>query len=146
MQGQLPIQGEATLLIGQDEASEASHIADHLEILFSTGHRDVEGKITPGRCAILLGRTRFNLLAIEKELEKREIPFYKRLSSLHENESQLVNDFQLALRVVANPIDRLHLAALAKRWGHSGASLRNVSTVGDVLSLLKSLGIHETRL
>jgi DNA helicase-2/ATP-dependent DNA helicase PcrA len=138
VEGQLPVQGQATLLIGADEEGEANQIAAHLEMLFSAGHPDVEGKITPARCAIL-GRTRFTLLAVERELEKREIPFYKRLSSLHENESVLVDEFQLALRVVANPIDRLHLAALAKKWGQSTVNLRNVSTVGDVLRLLKSL-------
>jgi DNA helicase-2/ATP-dependent DNA helicase PcrA len=138
VEGQLPVQGQATLLIGQDEKGEAEQIADQLERLFSEGHPDVEGRITPARCAIL-GRTRFSLLAIERELEEREIPFYKRLSSLHENESVLVEDFQLALRVVANPIDRLHLAALAKKWGQSSVNLRNISTVDEVLSFLTSL-------
>ena len=138
VEGLLPVQGQATLLVGEDEGGEANQIADKLEELFSTGHPDVEGKITPAHCAIL-GRTRFTLLAVERELEKREIPFYKQLSSLHENELVLVDDFQLALRVIANPIDRLHLAALAKRWGQSTVNLRNVSTVGDVLLLLRSL-------
>jgi DNA helicase-2/ATP-dependent DNA helicase PcrA len=112
---QLPIEGLSTVLIGQDEKDEAKQIADELQRLFSDGHPDVEGAVEPSKCAIL-GRTRFALLAVEAVLKERNIPYYKRLSSNHENESETVDDFQLALRVLANPRDRLHLSALAKKW------------------------------
>jgi DNA helicase-2/ATP-dependent DNA helicase PcrA len=138
VEGQLPILGEAGLLVGKDESDEAHRIVDRLSELLSSGHRDVEGTITPSRCAIL-GRTRFTLLAVEKELEARGIPFYKRLSSLHENESDLVDDFHLALRIIANPLDKLHLAALAKKWMQPSAVLWTSSTVDDILALLRSL-------
>jgi len=112
---QLPIAGEKQLLVGNDEDDEARLIVDELQRLFKKGHPDVEGGVQPSKCAIL-GRTRFALLAVEKELRERKIPFYKRLTANHENESETVDEFQLALRVVANPRDRLHLAAIAKKW------------------------------
>ena len=112
---QLPIPGAVRVLIGEDEADEAVKIADELERLFAEGHPDVEGGVQLSKCAIL-GRTRFALLAIEAELKERGIAFYKRLTANHENESEAVDAFQLALRVLANPKDRLHLAALAKKW------------------------------
>lgn len=112
---QLPIAGQAIFLAGRDEADEAKCVVDQIERLLSEGHPDVEGPITPAKCAIL-GRTRYTLLAVEKELKERKIPFFKRLSATHENESELLDQFQLALRVVANPKDRLHLSALAKSW------------------------------
>lgn len=112
---QLPIQGLAEMFEGDDEEDEAKRIVDQIQFLFDNGHPDVEGDIEPSKCAIL-GRTRFALLAVEKELRERAIPFYKRLTANHENESEVVDDFQLALRVVANPRDRLHFAALAKKW------------------------------
>lgn len=112
---QLPIQGLAEVIVGNDEADEAKRIGDSIQWLFDNGHTDVEGDINPSKCAIL-GRTRFALLAVEKELRERSIPFYKRLSANHENESEVVEDFQLALRVVANPFDRLHFAVLARKW------------------------------
>lgn len=112
---QLPIKGAARVLVGSDEEHEARLIADELELLFAQGHPDVEGGVDPSKCAIL-GRTRFALLEIEKELRRRNILFYKRLTANHENESDLVDEFQLSLRVVANPRDRLHLAALATKW------------------------------
>lgn len=112
---QLPIEGLATVLTAQDEQDEAKKIVQELQRLFSEGHPDVEDVIDPSKCAIL-GRTRFALLAVETELKKMNIPYYKRLSVNHENESETVDDFQLALRVLANPRDRLHLSALAKKW------------------------------
>lgn len=115
---QLPITGQAMFLTGQDEADEAKRVVDQIERLLSQGHPDVEGPITPAKCAIL-GRTRYTLLAVEKELKERKIPFFKRISATHENESDLLDRFQLALRVVANPKDRLHLSALAKSWNHN---------------------------
>lgn len=112
---QLPIPGSVRVLVGDDEEDEAAKIADELERLFAEGHPDVEGGVQLSKCAIL-GRTRFALLAIEAELKERGISFYKRLTANHENESDAVDAFQLALRVFANPKDRLHLAALAKKW------------------------------
>lgn len=113
---QLPIEGRVSTLVGNTEEHEASLIADELIRLFKIGDPNVEGAITPQKCAIL-GRTRFALLKIETELKERSIPHYKRLSANHENESDLVEDFQLALRLLANPRDRLHAASLARRWG-----------------------------
>ena len=118
VEGQLPIRGAAKLLVGPDEIGEASLVVHELERLFSEGHPDVEGPITPNRCAIL-GRTRFSLLAIESEVKARDLPYYKRLSSAYENESELADEFHLALRLLVNPGDRLHLAALAKKWRQS---------------------------
>lgn len=112
---QLPIVGSATLLVGADEVDEANKVVDEIQRLIVSGHADVEGSITPSSCAIL-GRTRYALLVIEKEIKSRNIPFYKRLTANHENESDTMDEFQLGLRVLANPQDRLHLAALTKKW------------------------------
>jgi DNA helicase-2/ATP-dependent DNA helicase PcrA len=115
VKGQLPIKGTAKVLIGDDEEGEAKLVVDEIQRLCKTGHPDIEGPITPASCAVL-GRTRYTLLAVEKELGEREIPFYRRVTSLHENESKLADDFQLALRTLANPRDQLHMSALLKRW------------------------------
>ncbi len=138
---QLPIKGSVSVLTGHDEQDEAKQIADELQRLFSEGHPDVEGAIEPSRCAIL-GRSRFALLSIENLLKERNIDYYKRLSANHENESQTVNDFQMALRVLANPRDRLHLSALAKRW-----KVPEPATISDYVSALRSMAdaAHDKR-
>ncbi|MEZ2309907.1 3'-5' exonuclease [Paraburkholderia sp. RCC_158] len=101
--------------------------------VFAEGHPDVEGGVQPSKCAVL-GRTRFALLSIEAEFKERGIDFVKRLSGNHENESELVEDFLVALRILANPKDRLHLATLTKRWrlpeSHvSGDFVANLTTL-----------------
>lgn len=138
VEGQLPIRGENMLLVGKDEAEEAQLVCDRIEHLIANGHPDIEGIITPDRCAIL-ARTRYSLLLIEAELQRRGVPFFKRLSSAHENESDLVNEFQLALRVLANPRDMLHLAALAKLWGEDVAVASPPGMSSDLISVLRGL-------
>jgi DNA helicase II / ATP-dependent DNA helicase PcrA len=120
---QLPIEGNVEVLVGQDENHEAELIIEELERLFDLGHPDIEGSITPSKCAIL-GRTRFSLLGVEKKLRDHNIPFYKRLTANHENESEAVEDFQMALRIIVNPRDGLHFAALAKKWKVSEYSMK----------------------
>ncbi len=131
---QLPIEGCATVIVGRDEEQEAALIADELQRLFVQGDLNVEGDVTSSKCAIL-GRTRFVLLKIEAQLKERKIPYYKRLSANHENESQLVEGFQIALRLVANARDRLHAAGLAKRWGVSSLAGNQV----DGMSYLRGM-------
>ena len=143
--GQLPIPGLVEVLAGDDEKAEAKLVADKIQTLIADGHADVEGAITWERCAVL-GRTRFALMALESELRERGIPFYKRLTANHENESDVMEDFVLSLRVMANPKDRLHLSALAKRW-KSGVPLLSIdATAVDVIgSMASSVGVPRAR-
>ncbi len=140
VEAQLPISGHVEVLVGSDETDEAKQIVDKIECLVVSGHEDVEGNITASRCAIL-GRTRFTLMAIEKELKDRSISYYKRLTANHENESAMMDEFQLALRVVANPLDRLHLSSLAKKWKMNTPVSQSLNNPQDVISLLETLAI-----
>ena len=135
--GQLPIDGELDLKLGNDEEEEAKLVIDDLQQLISVGHKDIEGPVTPNRCAIL-GRTRYVLLAIEQELKARNIPFFKRFSSAYEYESEVVSDFQLALKIYVNPRDALHFNTLMKSWKcvHQLSST-SPNSGEEVLGLLK---------
>lgn len=135
VEGQLPIPGLVEVLVGGDEEAEAKLVADKIEALIADGHEDIEGAITWESCAVL-GRTRFALMSVESEFRKRGIPFYKRLTANHENESDVMEDFILSLRVMANPKDRLHLSALAKRWKTSPPLSSDDNMAVDVISLM----------
>jgi len=117
--GQLAVEGYARKMVGDDEANEASRVVDELTRLMAVGHPDIEGPITPTSFAIL-GRTRYTLIGVERQLKDRGLPYFKRLSVTHENESDLADEFQLALRVLSNPRDAVHLSALYKRWNLLG--------------------------
>lgn len=135
--GQLAVEGSARLIVGADEADEAAQVVNELVRLLSTGHPDVEGPLTPSRFAIL-GRTRYVLLSVERELTNRDLPYYKRLSVTHENESSVVDDFQLALRILSNPKDGVHLAAICKRWNLARPSAV-LDSAEQVVQLVRSM-------
>jgi DNA helicase-2/ATP-dependent DNA helicase PcrA len=144
VQGQLPIAGECLLYTGTDEANEAELIVGRLLELGISGHPDVEGAITPSRCAVL-ARNRFALLAVEKELKEKGIPYYKRLTANHENESSLVEDFQLAMRVMVNPRDRLHYTSLAGRWKVATAQPSATTAEEAIKGLALSSGLEDAK-
>jgi DNA helicase-2/ATP-dependent DNA helicase PcrA len=117
VEGQIPIEGTVELIPCADEEAEAKTVIQKLRALQSRGHPDIEGEITPGRCAVL-GRNRFVFSTLQEELQKAGIIFYKKLSAAnYQSESDVVEQFELALRLLANPRDRLHLEMLSKAWG-----------------------------
>lgn len=141
VEGQLPIQGAVELIECEDEASEAQAVVEKIQSLESTGHPDVEGELTADRCAVL-GRNRFVFGSLQDELKKHGIQFYKKLSAAtYQSESDVVEQFELGLRLLANPRDRLHLEILAKAWGtHALADdAPTPKDADDPLSFLKAL-------
>ncbi len=116
VEGQLPIEGELLLQACPDEKAEAIFVANTIERLLKEGHPSIEGAVTPERIAIL-GRNRFVFSYVETELKQRGLQYYKKVSmAAHEFGSDLLKELELALRVVANPHDRLHLGLLVKAW------------------------------
>src|SRR5205814_1483519 len=89
VRGQLPIKGAVKTYVAHNEADEAGFVLEQLDRLVASGHPDVEGPITPSRCAVL-GRTRFALLAVESALRTARLDFYKQLSSNYESETDLL--------------------------------------------------------
>lgn len=140
VEGQLPVSGALALVVGENEEDEARQIIEKMNKLFRHGHPDVEGAIGPSTCAIL-GRNRFVLLAIERELKSQKISYYKRLTSNHENESETLEDFVLALRVLVNPRDRLHFTALAKRWSVD-APMSPTNAIDELSRMADSSGLQ----
>src|SRR5262249_46810845 len=111
-----PIIGEVEIKECEDEAAEANFVADRIQQLVAEGHPDVEGGISLEKCAVL-GRTKFVFTRLVETLKVRNIEAHKKLAAGSvESGSELVRQFELALRVLANPLDRLHVGLLAKEW------------------------------
>lgn len=147
VEGQLPVTGVVELIECEDEREEGRAVISQLKNLLSTGHPDVEGDITLGRCAIL-GRNRFVFKALEEELKKEGLPFYKKVSgAAYQSESDLTEEFELAMRLLANPRDRFHLDILAKAWGTTipETGIVNSGSGNNPLSLISSLASKATR-
>ncbi len=137
VEGQLPIAGWVRVLAGNDEAHEASLVVDEIERLLLEGHPDIEGGFALSKCAVL-GRNRYCILAVERELAERDLKFYRRLSAANEYESDLLQHFLLGLRLLANPADRFHLNALLKAWDMPGAAIPACSTASEVVDALSA--------
>ncbi|SRR5579871_5339133 len=141
VEGQLPIEGAVELIECEDEPGEARAVIEKIRSLESTGHPDIEGDITPGRCAVL-GRNRFVFGSLQEELKKEGMLFYKKISAAtYQSESDVVEQFELALRLLANPRDKLHLGILAKEWGAQAVAENppSLQNSDDPVSLLKAL-------
>lgn len=141
VEGQLPIAGEVTVLDCPDELGEAREVVSKLQSLQSNGHADVEGDISLDRCAVL-GRNRFVFGALENALKESGLSFYKKLSAAaYQSESEVVEEFELTLRLLANPRDRLHREMLAKAWGIPPAANAPALSGGGAgpLSLVQSM-------
>ena len=139
--GQLPVEGAVELIESDDEPGEAAAVVSQIKTLLSKGHPDIEGSISLGRCAVL-GRNRFVFGALEEELKTQNLPFYTKFSSAaYQSESDIVEQFELALRLLANPRDRLHLGILSKAWGAQLAETDLLSGTfgGNPLSLIQAL-------
>nr|VFK11689.1 MAG: DNA helicase-2 / ATP-dependent DNA helicase PcrA [Candidatus Kentron sp. LPFa] len=128
IEGEYPIAGRVDLLPGKDEEEEARRVLEYLESLMANGHPDIEGEITLEQCA-LLARNRYVFNAVEKLLKEKGWPYYKQLSTQHEDESDLLQDFELCLRLLSNPDDRLHLGVLLTRWGINGSGLMDRQSI-----------------
>jgi DNA helicase-2/ATP-dependent DNA helicase PcrA len=137
VQGQLPIAGEIKLTECEDEVEEASAVVERLKTLITGGHPDVEGEILPGRCAVL-GRNRFVFSALETELKQQQMSFYKKFSAAaNQSESQVIEEFELVLRLLANPRDQLHKGMLVKLWAIPLGEHNNLVVTKDVEPLIQ---------
>jgi DNA helicase-2/ATP-dependent DNA helicase PcrA len=135
-EGRLPIRGVLATRAADDEDDEARWIVDRITDLVRDGHPDVEGDITVERCAVL-GRNRYVFGAIERELQSRSLPYVKRLTTgALRCESDLASEWELALRLIANPADRFHLGLLAARWGITATLTELLAGTADGLALL----------
>lgn len=125
----LALEGEVVCFNADDQESEAAEVVGILKRLLVHGHKDIEPPLLPDKCAIL-GRTRYVLLPFEEALKKANIPYYRYVSSQNESESDCIKDFELSMRVFANPTDVFHRRSLLRQLGQSE---REFETISDLL-------------
>lgn len=93
----------------EDEEAEAQFVVDKInELIAAKTHTDIEGEITCEKIAVL-ARNKYIFNSIEARLKEADLRFYYKMTSgAIQFESDLMNIFDLALRVRLNPQDRLH--------------------------------------
>lgn len=131
--------GELTATKLADEESEAKFVVDKIEQLMKDGHSDVDGIISTERIAVI-ARNRYVFSHLEQELTSRSIPFFfKKNSTGIENESEYMRVFDLAIRILINKKDFLHLTQLKKMIG---ASVIDNSGQVSGMSILRAVLMH----
>jgi DNA helicase-2/ATP-dependent DNA helicase PcrA len=112
------LQGELEIVPCADEEAEAHWVAKKIAALLTAGtHEDVEGTITPSRIAVL-ARNRYVFAPLQEKLAQNGLEYHLKLpgggSAL---ESDFGRMFDLGIRVLVNPKNRLHFNELKWRLG-----------------------------
>jgi DNA helicase-2/ATP-dependent DNA helicase PcrA len=139
--GHLPIKGEVSIIAASDEESEGILVAKEINRLLDRGHADLTSPVSAG-CIAVLGRNRYTTAEIEKALSNLDIPFYRRVATGEEYESEVVQNFMLGLRLVANPLDAYHFNQLVEVWGIDPNA--PLDTNADIVSRLTTLAKHSS--
>jgi len=130
------LDGELVLEPCVDEETEAGWVADKVRALLATGsHPEIDGPITLDRIAVL-ARNRYVFGPLQGHLTEAGIDFYLRQpgggASL---ESDLGQVFDLGIRLLVNPRNRLHAREFVRRLG---SACKPDSRSQEPLALLKS--------
>lgn len=131
-----------------DESAEAKFVADKIEELIKNGHPDVEGALSVNRIAVI-ARNKYVFSHLETEFSARNISFsFKKNSTGIDNESDYMKVFGLAIRILINKKDYIHLTQLKNAVGFSDSItdnksgitiLREVLTKTDYESMIPAL-------
>jgi DNA helicase-2/ATP-dependent DNA helicase PcrA len=113
-----PLEGICEAWALENEQAEAIWIAYKIKgLLGERNHPEIDGDITLHRMAVL-ARNRYVFQPLEKILQDRGLPFYlKRAGSSWEMESDIGRLFDLGLRILVNPLDRLHRGQIGQILG-----------------------------
>lgn len=128
------LNGELQVVPCADEEDEARWVQEKITSLLTRGtHQDIEGTITPDRIAVL-ARNRYVFGPLQEVLEAQEIDYHLRLpgggSAL---ESDLGRLFDLGIRILVNPKNRLNLDDLKRRLNVLGTSSASSENPLDLL-------------
>ncbi|MFC1856867.1 ATP-dependent helicase [Thermodesulfobacteriota bacterium] len=110
-----PLEGLCEIRQMETESEEARWVAAKIKkLLEMSQHPEIDGDISLSRIAVL-ARNRYVFMPLEKQLKEGNIAFYlKRTGSAWEMESDIGRIFNLGLRILVNPRDRLHKGQLSE--------------------------------
>ena len=112
-------EGELIFNSFADEESETNYIVEKIKYLLKNGHPDIDHDLDYVDFAII-ARNRFSLDKIAEELSKNNIDFYfKKSQAGIILDSELMNVFDLCLRLIINDKDIIHRQQLQKIIGDS---------------------------
>lgn len=123
------IEGQLHIEACEDEEAEATWVADRVdELVEAQVQPGVEGKITLERIAVL-ARNRYVFGPLQRVLDERQVEWNLRQPRGEFLESDVGRVFDLGVRLLVNPKNRLHLRELQARCGSSAREIRSDESV-----------------
>jgi len=118
-----------------DEENEAKWVVEKInELIASQNHVDIEGVITFEKIAVL-ARNKYIFIPLETCLTEANLPhYYKMALGAIRFESDLMNIFDLALRVKLNPQDNLHKKRLLDHLDVETADWQGLDDIAPLIS------------
>jgi DNA helicase-2/ATP-dependent DNA helicase PcrA len=135
-----PLEGLFEIKEFSDQKSEAEWIVEQIKYYMKHGHRDIIGKITENRIAVL-SRTKYIFPPLEEVLQENGISYFvKKTSDSSEFESDFIQTFDLGLRLLVNPRDQLHFIQLLNHLNLTEDNIAaSKNTFSDKLKILSEL-------
>lgn len=108
------ISGAFSIQCCENEFDEAKQIITKILYYINIGHHeDIEGQITYDKISVL-ARNKYIFKILEKELIKRNIPYYYKVTPGGiVFESKIMKIFDLSFRIKINPLDKFHMKILS---------------------------------
>ncbi|MDC9722290.1 MAG: ATP-dependent helicase, partial [Urechidicola sp.] len=128
-------QGVFKLYKVDNENSEAKWVINKInEIISSKTNSEIEGEISYEKIAVL-ARNKYLFKSLEEEFQKINLPYYYKMTpGALKFESQIMQIFDLALKIKLNPADNLHLIRLLKLLS---LNLENNIELSEIISHLE---------
>jgi DNA helicase II / ATP-dependent DNA helicase PcrA len=138
----LPIKGSIEVKAFDNDMEEAIWVFENIKTLHNFGHSEIQSEYLKYENIAVLGRNRYILSKLEKLLEDGGIPFYTKLTDSFESESDFIKAFELGLRLIINPADRLHLQQLLSILdipnSFDNIAHKNYDSGGEILEVIKN--------
>ena len=128
--------GEVNIRSFPNEAEEAKFVRETIESLIANGHQDIEGTVTYEKIAVI-ARNKYVFSNIENELNQVNIPYYiKQTRSGIACETKALEVFDLALRLIVNPLDIYHKQLLCKLTQKNISTIMESTGASDIIQKL----------
>lgn len=125
--------GEVNIKSFPNEAGEAKFARETIESLIINSHKDIEGTVTYEKIAVI-ARNKYVFTNLENELNQANIPYYvKQTRSGVACETKALEVFDLALRLIVNPLDIYHKQLLCQ------LTQKNISAIGESTSAIETI-------
>ncbi|MDR0912469.1 MAG: ATP-dependent helicase [Methanobrevibacter sp.] len=131
--GNCKFDGEFKITGFKDEEDEARAICKKIDYFLKNGHKDIDHEIK-NEDILVIGRNRYVFNSLEQVFKSKKYDYTLKTSnnSNYHLESDFINAFNLGMKILSNPMDKIHLNQLQEL---SGIKLFNNSSNNKIFDI-----------